>query len=255
MSNQKIDPAGMSEQQQAIRKRRKVLDLDLDAYLNVKSKLLELLQLARRGNIEQINDHDLSKIGDDLDFLFFKTRLNLNLDALTYRKISAEFERFDTDLSKRLVLLIDGQIAVQRELKQKIARASEFLGKRKELNDVAARVLKHSNFLRITKHDFDELFDEDIDVKVILSSAKVINPNSEDPNLIEYVFDVKASKSLSLSCDNLASLLEDKIKQFDELRESVSTKQRAWVDIAGKVKEAFKILTGSTESIIRPSTA
>lgn len=246
---------GMNEQQQAIRKRRKVLDLDLDSYVNVKSRLLQFLLLARQGNIKQVKSDDLGKIADDIDFFFFKTRLNLNLDALTYRRVTSEFENFDTDLSKRLVSLIDIQISVQTELKQKISRASEFLGKRKELNDVVVRVLKQSNSFRISKRDFDQLFDDDIDVSVILSSGKVVNNNSNDPDAIEYVFDVKSSKSLSSSCDKLTSLLEDKIKQYNKLRDSVSSKQQAWMNISSKVKEAFKVLDEGTKDLIKSSKA
>ncbi|OBA16374.1 uncharacterized protein OGAPODRAFT_75942 [Ogataea polymorpha] len=164
--------SALYEQQIAMKNRRRVLDLEVDTYVKLKSRLLGYLAAARENRLVSVDSEELSKSQAELDLARFRTNLNLLVDSLKYKNASKDAEAMEMSINAKLLAYIDKEVDESKQLTKKIENAKELLKNRRKINSVVQQYLRRSRTITLTREEIETLFGEEIDAASIIKNGR-----------------------------------------------------------------------------------
>lgn len=232
----------VAEEQEAMNKRRRVLDLDFDAYLKLKMKLVARIQSVRAG--ETVDD--LDEIEQQLQILNVRTKVNAKVDALRYRQRADEYEEFDSRLNKQLMAMIDEAVQHNKQLRLRIEKTEKLLKSRQEVNEIVSNDIEASKTVNLTRQEIEQIFGPDIDSDEVLKGARVIKEDKNDPSLTTYEFTQK-NGSLRRSCSELEREIASKVSECNMLKAETESEVAKWKSLSDKVYDLLSQLQAATQ--------
>ncbi|KAH3661637.1 hypothetical protein OGAPHI_006487 [Ogataea philodendri] len=219
------------EQQIAMKNRRRVLDLEIDAYLKLKSKLVGVLALARENKLDTVSEEELSKLQAELDLVRFKTNLNLLVDSLKYKNMSQDMDSLETSINAKLLSYIDSEVEESKQLTLKIDNAKELLKNRRKINSVVQQYLQRSRTITLTADELESLFGAEMDAASVMKTGREIKDGV-------YEFSLN-SASFQLSCQQLTAQIDAKIAECNSSRTQIDQSRQKWESLASKLSQVL----------------
>ncbi|KAG7740982.1 hypothetical protein KL923_001623 [Ogataea haglerorum] len=221
--------SALYEQQIAMKNRRRVLDLEIDTYLKLKSRLLGYLATARENRLVSVDSEELSKAQAELDLARFRTNLNLMVDSLKYKNASKDAEAMETSINAKLLAYIDREVEESKQLTKKIENAKELLKNRRKINSVVQQYLRRSRTITLTREEIETLFGDEIDAASIVKNGREVRNNV-------YEFQL-SSASFQHSFQQLTAQIDAKVAECDNFRMQIEESKRKWEALATKLSD------------------
>ncbi|QPG75666.1 hypothetical protein FOA43_003024 [Brettanomyces nanus] len=216
---------------------QQVLDLDLNNYLKVKGKLIDLISMARTNELDSISEPELEGIQKELNFISFRSKLNAKMDALMCVRLVQEYEQFDEVTSTKFMKQIDEQVILGKEIGKNVQRAEELLLRRRELSDIVADYMKKSGVIRLKKKEIEELFGDEVDSNSVIKGGRLLSKKSD-----EYEFQIEKRASFKQSCKELQESIDEKINRCEMMKNDIEQVKDSWKTLGEKLLRVVEIL-------------
>ncbi|KAG7912616.1 hypothetical protein KL907_000818 [Ogataea polymorpha] len=223
--------SALYEQQISMKNRRRVLDLEVDTYVKLKSRLLGYLAAARENRLVSVDSEELSKSQAELDLARFRTNLNLLVDSLKYKNASKDAEAMEMSINAKLLAYIDKEVDESKQLTKKIENAKELLKNRRKINSVVQQYLRRSRTITLTREEIETLFGEEIDAASIIKNGREVSNNV-------YEFQL-SSASFQQSFQQLTAQIDAKIAECENFKTQIEESKRKWEALASKLSEVL----------------
>lgn len=245
-----IKPDSVEARVSAMRQRRSVLDLDLDSYIDLKSKVISVLAKARDGAIDQINTNELNDIQKNLDYLSQKIILNAQMDNLNIKQLTQESSGLTTKINSQLVKLVDDQVKILKDMQEKINIAKEMLEKRKKLNDLTSKYTSEKGKIKLTKNEIMDIFSNESEADAVCKLGILVNKSNKDPSLYQYEFSSGSAIAFNDSLKELEKRIENKTQKCLQLESVLQEKRQKWEKLAEIIHTSLSNLTEQVKSIV-----
>lgn len=218
-----------AELEELVKRRRNVQDLDLEWYLRIKGEVLALLLEVKSGNLEQLTLEKIDKLQKDVELAKMKTELGLDLELAKYNITSAEVEKYDSNIRRTLTEHIISSSKEFKNLDKKIELTKELLENRNRLNKTIQDYFTKTKIIKLTRTELNTLFDKDTnDLKLILSSGRLIHEDRTDPTKDEFEFTFSKSSSFRLSSQDLEKQIKAQIEECDDISKHIEQSKNQW---------------------------
>lgn len=218
-----------AELEELVKRRRDVQDLDLEWFVRVKGEVLTLLMDVKSGNLESLTQERIDKLHKDIEMAKLKTELGLDFDLAKYNICYAEVEKYDLTISRIITAHIIASSKEFKDLTKKIELTKELLENRNRLNKTIQDYFTKTKTIKLTRTELNTLFDRDTnDLKLILSSGRLIYEDRNDPTKDEYEFTFSKNSSFRLSTQDLERQIQTQIQECDDISKHIEQSKTQW---------------------------
>lgn len=218
-----------AELEELVKRRRDVQDLDLEWFVRVKGEVLALLMDVKSGKLESLTQERIDKLHKDIEMAKLKTELGLDFDLAKYNTCSAEVEKYDLTISRIITAHIIASSKEFKDLTKKIELTKELLENRNRLNKTIQDYFTRTKTIKLTRRELNTLFDKDTnDLKLILSSGRLIYEDRNDPKKDEYEFTFSKNSSFRLSTQDLERQIQAQIEECDDISQHIEQSKTQW---------------------------
>lgn len=217
------------ELEELVKRRRNVQDLDIESYLRIKADLLSLIMDVKYGNYKSLTTERIDKLETDLRLSKIKIDMSLDFDLAKYDICSTETINYDSNIRNIMTNYIISSATQFKILNQKIEFAKQLLDNRNKLNKTIQDYFIKAKIIKLTRKELNLLFDKDTnDLKLILSSGKLIHEDKSDPSNDEYEFTFSKSSSFRLTSSELEKKIQAQIDECDNINKHIEQSKEKW---------------------------